>query len=79
MIKKPIEHTDKLGKQLIEGACVAFAASNSLMIGTVKKLHPKQISVMPFGKYNRSYHKYPTDVVVVNGPEVSIFLLKNSG
>lgn len=79
MTKNTIEHHDKLGRPLTEGACVAFSVHNTLVIGTVKKLHFKQLTVMPFGKNKRGHYKYPSDTVVVDGPDISIFLLKNSG
>ncbi len=79
MSKEIIEHRDKLGRLIKIGDCVAYPGSNSLIIGTVKKINPKMIGVTAVGK-NRwgPNNKYPNDCVLLDGPEVTIYLLKNS-
>ena len=80
-MSKPVpEHRDKLGRLLKVGDCVAYPGSNTLMIGTVKKLNPKMVGVAMVGK--RAWgpsNKYPSDLVLLDGPEVTMYLLKNSG
>lgn len=82
MAKPEIKHTDKLGRPLSVGDAVVYPSHNSLEIGTVKKLNPKMVKVMEFGQtesrwYNGS-NKYPNDIVIVNGPEVTMYLLKGT-
>lgn len=76
--KKEIEHRDRLGRLLKQGDCVAVGHSNGLMIGTIKKLNPKMLKIVRVGSaYSRSsgYNKYSSECVLLNGPEVTMFLL----
>jgi hypothetical protein len=77
MTKEIPEHKDKLGRVIVLGDFVAFPDRNSLEVGIVKKLNPKMIGV---GRVKSRYtqNKYPQDIIKVEGPEVSIYLLKNS-
>jgi hypothetical protein len=49
----------------------------------VKKLNPKMVGVSKVSKERRpgygNHNKYPSDIVVLDGPEVVMYLLKNSG
>ncbi len=79
MAKEIPEHRDKLGRLLKVGDCVAYPSSNSLIIGTIKKINPKMIGVAQVGKKSRNpSNKYPSDLVLLDGPEVTMFLLKAS-
>jgi len=75
------EHKDRLGRLLKIGDCVVYPSHNSLSVGTVKKLNPKMVKVVPVGTKYRSdgSNKYPQDVVIVEGPEVTMYLLKKAG
>lgn len=75
--KPVIEHRDKLGRLLKVGDCVAYPDSNSLVVGIVKKLNPKMLNVGRL-KSKWDQKKYPHDCVLLDGPEVSMYLLKNS-
>jgi hypothetical protein len=46
--------------------------------GTVKKLNPKMIGVTRLGgyKWDGPNNKYPDQVIVLEGPEVTMYLLK---
>jgi hypothetical protein len=80
--KTPIEHKDKLGRLIKLGDFVAYPAFNSLEFGKVMKLNNKMVGVYPITtkRYgNRNQNKYPQDIVLIEGPEVSMYLLKNSG
>lgn len=81
MSKKELIHKDKLGRIIKVGDAVCYPYRNSLEFGTVKKLNAKMIKVWEVGKqsiwYNGS-NKYPNDVVIVEGPEVTMYLLKMS-
>jgi len=75
------EHKDKLDRILKVGDCVATAISNSLMIARVSKLMPKMIKVVEVGRKTKwgpiQVNKYSHDVVKLDGPDTTIFLLKN--
>jgi len=77
-MRTPIEHRDKLGKIIKVGDCVAYPGGNTLLIGTVKKLNPKMIGVTRLGgyKWDGPNNKYPDQVIVLEGPEVTMYLLK---
>lgn len=81
--KKSIpEHKDKLGRIIQVNDCVCYPDGNHLEFGRVDKLNPKMIGIieLPQGKYGpRRSNKYPDDVVIVTGPEATMFLIKNSG
>ena len=73
-------HVDKLGRAINLGDVVVAPQSNSLIIAKVIKINPKMIKIKkltsPKGYYNGEYNKYPTDLVIVNGPDVTAYLLK---
>ena len=81
-IKTPIEHRDKLGKLLAVGDAVCYPSHNSLELGTVKKLNPKMVKVFEAGRSNSNWYsgsnKYPQDLVKIEGPEVTMYLLKKA-
>ena len=81
MSKEIPEHRDKLGRLLKVGDCVAYPANNSLLIGLVKKINPKMIGVRRIGKngWGSEKNKYPIDCVKLEGPEVTMFIIKNAG
>jgi len=74
MAKTIPEHKDKLGRILAIGDCVVYPQHNSLAFGTIKKFNPKMIKVCPVGS-KWEQNKYPQDIVKVEGPEVTMFLL----
>jgi len=83
MATKPTpEHKDRLGRILKLGDCVVYPSHNSLEVGTVKKINNKMVKVWRVGaKEGRWYtgsNKYPKDIVIVEGPEVTMYLLKES-
>lgn len=80
MPKVILEHSDKLGRKLSVGDCVVYPQKNSLVVGTIKKFNPKMIKVarVPAGSWGGEINKYPSDLVKVDGPEVTMFLIKNS-
>jgi len=78
---KPIPvHLDKLGREIAVGDAVCYPDRNKLEFGTVKKLHAKMVTVWEAGQTNYSWYsgskKYPQDLVKVDGPEVTMYLLK---
>lgn len=80
MSKTP-EHYDKLGRLLGEGDCVAFPSANTLCIGTITKVNPKMLKVKQLGStgyWARGTNKYPSDLVKLEGEDVTMYLLKNA-
>lgn len=74
------QHKDKLGRILAVGDVVCYPQNNGLDLGTVKKLNPVMITVWetntrPSPWYTGS-RKYPQDLVKVEGPEVTMYMLK---
>jgi hypothetical protein len=80
MAKTKIEHRDKLGRLLVVGDTVCYPDRNSLELGTVKKLNAVMITVWEVGYSHYSWYKgsrkYPHDLIKVDGPEVTMYLLK---
>lgn len=74
-------HLDKLGREITEGACVAVAHHNSLAVANVVKLNPKTVRIKiantaTHSWYNGVHNKYGDQMVVIEGPEVTMYLLK---
>lgn len=77
MAKAEVEHRDKLGRPIKVGDCVAYPDSNRLVIGTIKKVTPKMTIVCELGKPRwGDSRKYPSDLVLLEGPLVTMYLLK---
>ena len=78
--KTEIVHKDKLGRVLAVGDAVCYPDRNSLDLGTVKKLNAKMVTVWEVGQAHYSWYKgsrkYPNDLIKVDGPEVTMYLLK---
>ena len=76
---KVIEHIDRLGNKLTVGAYVAYPDGNHLHVGVVKKLNPKMISIESIDTIWKSKcKKYPYDCLVLEGPRLTMYLIKNS-
>jgi len=80
MSKEVPEHRDKLGRLLNVGDCVVYPSSNTLVIGIVSKLNPKMVRVSQLGRKRwGDSNKYSNDLVILEGPDVTMYLIKNSG
>jgi hypothetical protein len=80
-MSKEFTHFDKLGKLITLGDYVAFPQSNILTIGTVIKLNLKMVKIRKVNHkpstYNTGeYNRYSNDLVILNGPDVTAYLLK---
>ena len=74
------EHLDLLGREVKEEDYVAFTHHNSLYVGKVIKVTPKQVRVVPMGTNYRptdGYLKYTSQCCLVGGPELTFHILKN--
>ena len=76
----PEDHRDLLGREVAEGDAVAYTHHNSLYVGKVIKITPKQVRVIPMLTNYRSdtgYLKYTNQCVLIGGPDLTAHLLKN--
>jgi hypothetical protein len=71
-------HLDILGRSLAVGDCVACPDGNSLSVATVVKLTAKMVKVRRVGGKYYDTNKYSKDLVKLDGPEVSFYILKNN-
>ena len=74
------EHKDCLGREVKVDDHVAFSHHNTLYVGKVIKVTPKQVRVVPImSGYRQSdgYLKYTTQCCLVGGPELTYHILKN--
>ncbi len=75
-------HNDLLGREVVEGDAVAFTHQNSLMVGKVTKITPKQVRVIPLMtryRMDTGYLKYTNQCVLIGGPELTMWILKQQG
>ena len=80
-MKPPITHQDKLGREIEVGSCVAVAHHNTLAVATVVKLTPKMVrikiaNIATNSWYQGHHNKYGDQMVVIEGPSVTMYLLK---
>lgn len=77
MNNEAIIHNDILGNKIKVNDTVVYPYHNSLRIATVVKLNPKMINVVAVG---RSYpdRKYPSDLLVVDDPKITMYMLKHN-
>jgi hypothetical protein len=74
-------HHDLLGREVKEDDCVAFCHHNTLYVGKVIKVTPKQVRVVPMGTQYRNetgYLKYTSQCVLVGGPDLTMWILKKT-
>jgi len=77
---QPEEHLDLLGREVKEDDAVAFTHHNTLYVGKVVKVTPKQVRVVPLLSKYRSdtgYLKYTNQCVLIGGPDLTMHLLKS--
>lgn len=80
LMSEEINHKDILGNTIsVEDTVVVPTGRRDLKIGVVKKLSPKMITVTTIGRNGRTGSKllYPGDVLVVNDPKVTMYMLKH--
>jgi hypothetical protein len=68
-------HCDILGRTINLGDCVAMPMMNSLQIAKVSKLNPKMVQVSRIGS-RYTTNKYPSDLVILDSQDVTMFILK---
>lgn len=72
-----IVHKDILGNTIKVDDTVVYPAHNSLKIATVKKINPKMINVVAVGRTCPD-RKYPSDLLVVDDPKITMYMLKHN-
>lgn len=72
-----LEHKDILGNTIKVDDTVVYPNHNRLQIATVKKLNPKMINVVAIGRKSPD-RKYPSDLLVVDDPKITMYLLKHN-
>ena len=75
-----VVHKDILGNVLKLGDSVVYPNHNRMKIGTVKKLTPKMVNVKEIGRSRTENpdRKYPQELLVVDDPKLTMYILKNS-
>lgn len=78
MATKVIEHKDLLGNPILETSKLAVSHRNCLYICSIIKITDKMMRVKPLKTTYRSsgFLVYPTQTVVVDGPDVLAYMLK---
>jgi hypothetical protein len=74
------EHLDILGRTVKIDDHVAFTHHNTLYVGKIIKVTPKQVRVVPlFPQYRQDEGmlKYTQQCCLVGGPELTYHILKN--
>jgi hypothetical protein len=73
---------DKLGQDIQEGDFVAWPSHNTLEVGIIVKINPRMVKVKRVEPPKRwqpsTWNKYPNNVVKLEGPIVSMYILKHS-
>jgi hypothetical protein len=80
-IKIPVEeHKDLLGREVKIDDYVGFCHHNSMYVGKVIKITPKQVRVLPVltqYRHTEGLLKYTNQCVLIGGPELTYLLLKH--
>jgi len=74
------EHKDILGNKVsVEDTVVVPDGRRRLEVAIVKRISPKMVTVDVIGRNGRTSEKmlYPEDVLVVNDPKVTMYMIKN--
>jgi hypothetical protein len=72
-----IIHKDILGNLIKVGDTVVYPSHNALRIAIVKKINPKMINVLAVGN-TWADRKYPNDLLVVDDPKITLYMLKHN-
>jgi hypothetical protein len=76
----PEDHRDLLGREVKVDDYVGFCHHNSLYVGKVIKITPKQVRVVNLFSNYRSdtgLLKYTNQCVLIGGPELTYMILKH--
>jgi len=84
-----LAHYDRIGREIKIGDVVAYPDNNRMEIGIITKLNKIMVKVkkMGNGQHIRSgwtardrgeKNRYPADIVVIDGPDVTMYILRES-
>ena len=79
--KEVPQHRDKFNRLLEIGTHVVYPDRNQLLVGVVDKLTPKMCTVKELrlnGRWSSSLRKYPQDLAIVEGKDVTMYIIRNS-
>lgn len=80
--KVATQHRDKLDNILEVGTHVAYPSHNQMIIGVVVKITPKMVTVRELGVKPSAWYgearKYPSECIKVEGPKLTMYILKKS-
>ena len=82
-MKQQPNHKDIIGRPINIGDFVATVIANKLHVGKVIKLNPKMVKVRLLNTkttnwYNGEHNKYPSDMALIDGEYLTMYILKNS-
>lgn len=80
VVKEEIIHRDKLGRKLKIGDFVAYPRRNVQCIGQIVKMNPKmpRVQEISLRRYGAEANIYTTEMVLLDGPDVTFYILKNT-
>lgn len=75
--KVQVEHKDRLGRVVKVDDIVAFPSHNSLEIGVIANITPKMVLIkrVPATSYSREWRKYSHETVLIEGADLTMYLL----
>ncbi len=79
MTKEIPEHKDIIGNLIKVGDTVVSPNGTRLYVGVVEKINPKMINVkLVATSWRGTERRYPQELLVVNDPKVTLYLIQNS-
>lgn len=81
--KKQPEHKDIIGRKLSVGDYVSVVVRNSLHVAKVIKLNPKMVKIKILNSttnkwYSGEHNRYPSDMAILDGEYLTMYILKSS-
>ena len=81
MAKETVQHKDLLGNLILPESKLAVSHRNNLKICSILKITPKMMRVKPlfetsYWRDEDGYLVYPSQCVVVDGPDVLAYILR---
>lgn len=77
-MQEPV-HTDLFDNQIKEGSVVITSIwQHNLEVCVVKNLTPKMVRVKPLTTKTATYLRYPKDLLIIEGEDVTSYILRNS-
>jgi hypothetical protein len=71
-------HIDMLGNKLKDEDTVVYSHHNNLILGVIKRSTPRMLILQAVGKRSSTDRKYPSEVLLIDDPKITIYMIKNS-